>query len=105
MYDYLNIGSSPNEENCIQVGQPFARDECKLFAKQIEKHYPPPFGGSVRVKGFDHDFGMYYEACCFYDTNNDEAERWALDVEADINKVLEFWDEEFRPNFKEETNA
>lgn len=100
MMDYLNIGSTPNEEECAQVGsadyQERARKECRAYMAQIAKHYPEPDNGYLRVKGFPHDFGMYYEVVAYYDTDDEQATKWALDIEGDDLGVLSTWDEEFK---------
>lgn len=101
MMDYLNIGSTPNEEDCAQVGSAdyYARaiKECRAYREQIRKHYPEPENGYLRVKGFPHDFGTYYEVVAYYDPEDTEASRWALDIEGDDLGVLSTWDEEFKP--------
>jgi hypothetical protein len=101
MYDYLSIGCVPHDEKCLGVNHPHERAECLAFMKQIEKHYPAPWGARLRVKAFDHDFGAYHEVVAYYDDDNDEAEKWAFAIEADAKQVLSRWEDEFRPNYKE----
>lgn len=102
----LNIGSTPNEEECAQVGsadyQERARKECRAYMAQIQKHYPEPENGYLNVKGFPHDFGSYYEVVAYYDQSDAEAVKWAYDIEGDALGVLSTWDEEFKP-IKEKT--
>ena len=42
MRDYIEIGSTPHDEDCAQVGSENyakrAKYECEMFAKQIIKH-------------------------------------------------------------------
>ena len=101
MMDYLNIGSTPNEEDCAQVGSADyytrAIKECRAYREQIRKHYPEPENGYLKVKGFPHDFGTYYEVVAYYDPEDIEAPRWALDIEGDTKGVLARWDAEFHP--------
>ena len=101
MMDYLNIGSTPNEEDCAQVGSENyderARKECRAYMAQIRKHYPEPENGYLKVKGFPHDFGTYYEVVAYYDESDAEAVKWALDIEGDTKGVLARWDSEFHP--------
>ena len=96
MMDYLNIGSTPCDETCVQVGNPdyytLAKPECERFKAQIIKHYPPVYGARVVVKSFDHDFGAYLEVCVVYDIENEEANEYAFSVEADTKGVLQKWD-------------
>jgi len=96
MYDYLNIGPSPADETCVQVGNPdyhtLARPECERFKQQIIKHYPPVYGARVAIKAFEHDFGTYLEVCVVYDIENEEANEYAFMVENDPKGVLQKWD-------------
>jgi len=71
--DYITIGSAPVEEDCASVGEPGyarqARAECVRFIEAIRQALgPEPEGADLRMMGFDHDFGRYYEVCCWYDT-------------------------------------
>ena len=101
MMENLNIGSTPNEEECAQVGSAdyYARaiKECLAYREQIRKHYPEPENGYLKVKGFPHDFGTYYEVVAYYDPEDTQASRWAFDIEGDDLGVLSTWDEEFKP--------
>lgn len=92
MFDYLNIGSVPHSEDCLPINHEDARKQVQRFAAQIIKAYPPVWGASVRVKAFDHDFGTYYEAVVYYDTDNEDAQAYAYAVEADRLNKLEKWD-------------
>jgi hypothetical protein len=102
MMENLNIGSTPNEEECAQVGSADyyerAIKECLAYRKQITKHYPEPENGYLKVKGFPHDFGTYYEVVAYYDPEDTQASRWAFDIEGDDLGVLSTWDAEFNPN-------
>lgn len=88
------IGPVPWGENCAQVGtdgfQQKARKECRAFMNQIERHYPIPEGGRLRIKSFSHDFGVYYEVVAKGPLD------WICAVESDDLKVLENWDEDAR---------
>ena len=98
MMEYLNIGATPSGEDCAQVGRPDygqkAKAECARFVEQIRRHYPEPDRGYLKVKGFSHDFGTYYEVCAYYDPEDEEASAWAFQIEGDYDGKLEFWDEE-----------
>jgi len=97
MKDYLNIGSAPHNEDCAQVGRDDyserSRAECRVFAAQIERHYPAPENAYVTVKRFPHDFGDYREVCAVFDDNDEAACSWAYNVEADDLGMLATWDE------------
>lgn len=94
LMDYLSIGSVPSAEPCIQLGEPdyhrISRLECSTFAKQLQRTFgEPPSGSYFRIKGFDHDFGRYYEVCVVYDLSDPVAEAFAYRVE---NEMPEEWD-------------
>lgn len=99
MIDYLYIGAVPTDEDCASVGEPNYAErawaECKRFAKQIQRHYPEPENGWLQVKSNAHDFGTYYEVVACYDENDEEAVKWAFDVEWDAKGVLTVWDDHF----------
>jgi hypothetical protein len=106
MMENLNIGSTPNEEECAQVGNADyyerAIKECRAYMAQIQKHYPEPENGYLKLKGFPHDFGSYYEVVAYYDQSDAEAVKWAYDIEGDDLGVLSTWDEEFKPTMEGE---
>src|SRR3990167_9964707 len=86
--DYINIGSSPCNEDCIQVGDPEyypkAIQECKRFLDLIrEKLGPEPPGARLKVKSFPHDFGTYHEVVCYFLKDNEEAFEYAMRCESD----------------------
>jgi hypothetical protein len=86
--DYIDIGSTPADEECAQVGSPDyarrAREECNRFINLI-RHVvgPEPEGARLTVKSNPHDFGTYYEVVCYYDTENEEARKYAYRCERD----------------------
>ena len=87
--DFINIGSTPAEEDCFGVGNPLAQQECKLFMAQLEREFP---AGYFAVKGFPHDFGRYYEVVAYLSENEaDEGQNQAAyDAEGHANPL---WDE------------
>ena len=101
MRDYIEIGSTPHDEDCAQVGtEDYARRakrECNLFMQQIAKHYPEPDNGYLSVKSFSHDFGNYYEVVANFDDDDAESVEWAYDIESDNKGVLSTWEAEFHP--------
>jgi hypothetical protein len=94
--EYVSIGSTPHEESCAQVGDPDyaqkAKAECTRFMEHVRKHYPEPAGGYLKIKGFSHDFGTYYEVVAVYNDCDEEAANWAFSVEADEKGVLHRWE-------------
>jgi len=66
MLDYMNIGSSPVEESCAQVGsddyEHKSQVECMAFKHQLERLFPD---GVFRIKSFPHD-GMEVGSIIYY---------------------------------------
>lgn len=94
MRDFLSIGCSPAYEDCVQVGcedyAPLAKKECYRFIELIRKHCgEEPFGAYLAVKSFPHDFGSYYEVVCYFDDTDNDAIRYAFDVE---NNAPCYWE-------------
>ena len=87
--DFINIGSTPAEEDCFGVGNPLAQQECKLFMEQLEREFP---AGYFAVKGFPHDFGRYYEVVAYLSENeaDEDQNQAAYDAEGHANPL---WDE------------
>ena len=87
--DYLTIGSTPADEDCLQLGTPeytaqAARAECQRFIDLIRAVCgEEPEGARLSVKGFPHDFGTYYEVVCYYDDDDERAADYAFHVEGD----------------------
>ena len=88
MRDYVNVGSSPANEPCAQLGTDdysrVARAECKRFIEVIRAALgPEPDGARLYVKGNAHDFGTYYEVVCEYDEEKPESVDYAYRCESD----------------------
>jgi hypothetical protein len=91
MLDYINIGCTPYEEDCVQVSSgdylPRMRKETRVFLGQLERTFP-----YVRfsIKSFPHDFGSYLEVVAWFDDEDEEETRSAYNVEASMPAR---WDE------------
>ncbi len=102
--EYLNIGSSPVDESCAQVGtdnyRKQARLELNVLARQMRRIHPEPEDGSAyySIKGFAHDFGTYHELVAMFDPDNEAACRWAYQAE---ELLPENWDAEALAELKE----
>ena len=88
MRDFLNIGSTPCNEDCAQVGsegyQGRAIDECTRFIYAIKSVLGnPPEGAELEIKSFSHDFGRYYEVVCWYNDEKPESVDYAYKCESD----------------------
>jgi hypothetical protein len=93
MRDYLEIGPTPSDEDCAQVGGDdyyrLAQIECEIFILQLRRELgPEPPGAKLRTVSFPHDFGTYHEVVCYYDSN--EGLSYALDCESSNPN----WDEQ-----------
>lgn len=87
--DYLELGSSPADEDCAQLGTDDyaarARAECQRYIALIRQVVgPEPAGAHLRIKGFPHDFGTYYAVVCAFTPESQEAidYAWRCDAEA-----------------------
>ena len=88
MRDYLNIGSTPADEECEQVGPNCdytkMRSECQRFIEAIRSTLgPEPPKARLAIKGFEHDFGTYYEVVCYFDDENEESQEYAFKCESE----------------------
>lgn len=83
MRDCISIGPSPCGESCAQLGKDpdyskKAKAECIRFVEAIRKKLgDEPEGAYLVVKGFDHDFGRYYEVCVVFDNEKQGAVEYA----------------------------
>jgi len=106
MQDYLNLGPTPCNEDCVQVGEEDyprrAKDECRRYIELLERRFPEVKeipGASFDIKAFPHDFGTYYEVCVFYDYDEARSTDFAFFVEENLpehwcnDEVLKMSDE------------
>lgn len=96
MKEYINIGSAPMEEDCVQVTdkEPYIEDmkiECQIFKRYLQRRWPE---GDFRIKSFQHDFGTYYEVCAFYENEKETEAAFAAEGEADK------WDDEAKAELR-----
>lgn len=94
--DVLEIGCTPHEEDCAQVGSPDyrarARAECNAYRNQLIRLFgKPPEGAELIIKSNPHDFGTYYEVAVRFEEDNEKATDYAFDME---NNSPAHWDEE-----------
>ncbi len=86
--DFIDIGSSPVEEDCAQVGsddyRSRARVECTRFIELIRQTLgDEPEGARLAVVSNPHDFGDYLSVVCWYEDTNEEAIEYAFRCEND----------------------
>lgn len=98
MTDYLEIGTAPADENCVQVGEPDyanrALQECQRFVALLEKKFPvycaekyETINPRFVVKKFPHDFGNYFQVCIEWDDK--DGEDFAFWVEENLPETWE----------------
>ncbi len=86
MRDYIDIGASPANERCAQVGEEGyaqqARAECNRFIELIRKTLgEEPGSAHLTIKSNPHGFGTYFSTVCYYDDTDEEAARYAARCE------------------------
>jgi len=103
-HQVIEIGFSPSEEDCAQVGaedyRERSRKEMKAFRSQILRHYPIPHElqeqgkAGIQTSSVSHDFGSYRELVLSFDGACEEAWKWAMLVEEDPECAMRTWDHE-----------
>lgn len=88
MRDYIDIGPSPSDEDCVQVGDDNytrkATVECRRFIELIRKTLgEEPKNTQLRVKFEPHEFGSYASVVCYYDDNDKESIDYAFRCESE----------------------
>lgn len=97
MLDYIDIGSSPCEEDGVSVDPkkdylPAMREECNRFIAAIRKKLgPEPEGARLAIRSNPHDFGTYLEVVCYYHDQDEESQAYAFRCEAHAPRT---WDDD-----------
>jgi len=96
MRDYIDLGASPYEEQCAQVGRPDywdqARRECREYIKQLRRRFgAEPDGTTLVVTENPHDFGTYLSVVCRFDSARPQSVEYAFRCEREMPGL---WDEE-----------
>lgn len=95
MQEYIEIGPSPYEEDCAQVGnENYRKDASKemvAYINQLNRTFidAESKGITFKQKWFDHDFGAYGEVCMYWNTENEEADSYVYEIE---KRLPESWD-------------
>jgi hypothetical protein len=95
--EYIDIGATPANENCEQLGPNYdatrARLECNTFIGQIRREFgPEPGTARLSVKSNPHDFGSYLEVVCYYNDTDETGMDYAFKCESSAPD----WDAESR---------
>jgi hypothetical protein len=96
--DYVDIGSTPCEEDCARLGREGytvqARKECNALINQLRRILgEEPKGARLSIRGNPHDFGTYYEVVCYFENEDETATAYAFKTEANLPMT---WDAEAR---------
>lgn len=95
--EYIEISSSPYDEDCAQVGAVDYSDksskELAAYVNQLNRMFPDANSKGVkfRIKSFPHDFGTYWEVCIVWDSENPIADEYAYIIDQDLPSN---WDEQ-----------
>ena len=88
MLDYLNLGSTPSNEDCTQVGSPDyqnrADKELDAYKAQLERMFPgleTHKHMKFKKMWFPHDFGSYGEIVITFDVDNELEAATAIEIE------------------------
>jgi len=97
MRDYIDIGPTPVDESCEQLGPNYnparAKAECRAYINQLRRVYgEEPEGARLRITSNPHDFGTYHEVVCNFDDEYPASVEYAFKLE----EGCENWDEEAR---------
>lgn len=98
MRDYIDIGSSPPDEDCVQVGTADyaarARAECRAYIALLRRTVgPEPDGARLAVHANPHDFGTYLSVACHFDADDPESVQYAYRCESEGPQA---WDDQAR---------
>ena|SRR3990167_1272859 len=103
MYDFFDLGSTPSDEECVQVSknQDYLGDmkrEVKRYKDYLERLFsiPEELEGDCffSIKSNSHDFGTYYEVVIKFNDEVDLAGEFASYVE---HYCPQTWDETLIP--------
>lgn len=95
----LDLGCTPCEESCAQVGAPDyhtrARKECKAFIGQLIRMFgEPPDGCMFKINNNPHDFGDYLSVALVWIGNGNESiHRYVRKVDEELPRN---WDAQAR---------
>lgn len=109
MMDTLDLGATPANEACAQVGSDNyserALAECRIYRRQLVRLYQSEHGGnnlpggcSLKITSNSHDFGTYHEVGVRYDQRIPEAVDAAFWFEGNLPGE---WDEEAHKELEE----
>ena len=95
--EYMEIGATPYDEDCAQVGsENYRKDAMKemdAYINQLNRSFvlARTYGIAFKQKWFNHDFGSYGEVCIYWNNENEDADIHAYEIERNLPGK---WDEE-----------
>ena len=94
MHDFITLGTAPVDVACAQIGTDdyyqTVKGECRRFIRLLRQTFgDEPPGARFAIKSFDHDFGVYYEVVCLFDTEDEEAAHYAFRCEDELPAMWE----------------
>lgn len=104
--DYIDIGPSPSDEDCAQVGSDDyperSKLECRLFHRLLWKTFGDPPGDAMYgIKSFEHDFGTYREVVVYFNPEDEREVNFAFKVQDNCPAK---WPEDYRVALSPEGN-
>jgi hypothetical protein len=89
MEDFLTLGPAPFEEDCIQVSPEVdysaMRKEVASYVALLESRFTNiPENAHFGIKRESHDFGTYFEAAVYWDTEDADSQAFAFFVESNL---------------------
>ncbi|MCA9365948.1 hypothetical protein KC723_03555 [Candidatus Kaiserbacteria bacterium] len=80
MIDYVYIGESPVDEDCLPSDDSRSAAECRIYARQLRRQFP---NARIRVKREPGGWGGYSTVVAEYDDSIPEEMKAAFDVEGE----------------------
>jgi hypothetical protein len=102
--EYMELGSTPYDEDCAQVGSveynKYARKEMEIYINQLDRMFPDAESKGIdfKIKWFNHDFGRYGEVCAYWNTDDEIADEYVYIIESDLPSN---WDEQAKQELSE----
>jgi len=103
MFEYIELGGTPYDEDCVQVSKtenyiPEMKEECLKYKNMLIEIFPQAlkYHCNFGVKSFSHEFGCYYEVAIRYNDANDESSSFAWWVQDNLPAK---WDDMAIRNF------
>ena len=96
MRNWLEFDTCPIDEECVSVERNSIdyiipmKLQGRKFIQQLNKIFgDPPGDAYFGLKANDHDFGMYYSVCIFFNDEDEEESEFAYFVERNLPRTWE----------------